>query len=55
MPHLSRRALLGAAAATSLAGRGQAQGFPSRTLRLVVPFAAGGGIDAVARILAQKL
>lgn len=55
MPHLPRRALLGAATAAALAGSARAQGFPSRPLRIIVPFAAGGGIDAVARILAQKL
>ena len=36
----------------------QAQGaapFPSRPVRLIVPLAAGGGMDTVARALAQKL
>lgn len=32
-----------------------AQDFPSRTVRIVVPAAAGGAVDAISRILAQKL
>ena len=32
-----------------------AQSFPSRPVRIVVPFAAGGAVDTVARALGQKL
>ena len=33
----------------------QAQGFPVKSVRIVVPTAAGGSIDFVARVLAQEL
>jgi tripartite-type tricarboxylate transporter receptor subunit TctC len=54
---ITRRALGGLAAAPLLApalGRAQ-EPWPSRPVTLVVPWAAGGSTDAVARILAQKL
>jgi len=47
-------ALLGAVAPL-LSGTAQAQSWPSRQIFFVVPFAAGGGIDAFARPLAAQL
>lgn len=51
-----RRSLIGTAASAALlpaVSRGQA--FPSKQLRLIVGFAAGGGGDIVARVLAAEL
>ena len=51
-----RRSLIGSAAAAGLLpGAARAQSFPSKQLRILVGFAAGGGGDIVARILAQEL
>jgi tripartite-type tricarboxylate transporter receptor subunit TctC len=59
LQHLKRRTVLGAALAVSLLGMAapaQAQAaFPSKNVRIVVPFAAGGVGDLTARIVAQKL
>jgi tripartite-type tricarboxylate transporter receptor subunit TctC len=48
---------LAAAAATlpAISRIAQAQTYPNRSMRLVVGFAAGGGADAAARILANRL
>ena len=44
-----------AAALPALPRLAQAQSFPSRFVRLIVPFPPGGGGDALARPLAQRL
>lgn len=58
-PGFTRRAAaarLASLAALSLAGGlVQAQAFPSRPIRIVVPFGAGGVADLTARTVAQKL
>ena len=45
-------ALLALAAVSGLAC---AQAFPGKPLRIVVPFAAGGAVDTIARVFSPKL
>ena len=42
-------------AATLLSGVAGADTYPSRTIRLIVPFAAGGAVDVLARLMGAKL
>jgi len=51
---LKRRLLLGLTLAASVAGA-SAQTFPDRPLTLIVPWGAGGGTDAVARMIAAMM
>ncbi len=54
MTGFTRRILLAGSAAL-LAAPALAQSFPARTITIVVPFAAGGSTDVVARIIAAKM
>lgn len=59
MMETSRRRFLGAVAATAAAGSWPAQAraaaYPDKAVRVIVPFAAGGTTDMVARLTMQKL
>jgi tripartite-type tricarboxylate transporter receptor subunit TctC len=58
MMTLARRRLLhlaGAAATAVFSGAARAQTYPSRPVRVIVPVAAGGPNDIIARIIVQKL
>ena len=51
--HLLQAAVLGATLA--LAPAVHAQPYPAKPVTVIVPFAAGGGVDATARLVMQKL
>jgi tripartite-type tricarboxylate transporter receptor subunit TctC len=48
-------AAAGALALSLACGIAAAQDYPSRPIKLIVPFPAGGGVDTVARLLGQEL
>ena len=51
----SRRAALIGASAIFAASGAQAQNFPTRPVRLIVPIAPGGANDIIARMIAERL
>ena len=54
-PSMYRRTFLSAGAVALAAPAAFAQALPTQPVRIIVGFSAGGGTDAVARLLAQKL
>jgi len=52
---ISKRALLGLVLSTVVVSQAQAQAWPGKPIRLVVPFPAGGGTDIIGRELTQKI
>ncbi len=58
MFNFRRKFLLSALSITSglaVSAHSWAQDFPNKTITIVVPFSAGGGVDTIARLLAEKL
>ena len=53
--NLQRRSLLAASLAAPALAQAQSEWRPSRPMSFILPFAAGSGTDAVARVLAQML
>ena len=52
---MNRRSSLAAAALAALvAAPAHAQSWPSKSVRMIVPFAPGGGTDIQARLLSKK-
>src|SRR5262245_23763143 len=47
--------VLGAPMPADAQSAGQGAGWPSRTVTIVVPFPPGGGVDVIARIVAERL
>ena len=52
---ISRRSVLGGAATLGVAGRVAAEAWPARPIKLVAPFAPGGGSDFTSRLIAEKM
>ena len=58
MTSITRRLLVAVIAAVPVAAftpSAQAQAYPAKAIRVVVPFAAGSATDTVARIYTQKM
>src|SRR5258706_14255450 len=52
---MKRRRFLGAAATLALSLPASSQGWPTKPVRVIVPFPPGGATDFVGRLIAQKL
>src|ERR1700749_3099146 len=50
-----RQWLIALLAAVAFAAQAYAQSFPSKTMKIIVPYAPGGSIDLTARVIAKNL
>jgi|SRR6516225_11013495 len=50
-----KRWLIALLTIVAIAAPAQAQTFPSKTIRIIVPYAPGGSIDLTARVIAKNL
>src|SRR5580658_7768065 len=48
-------AMIALAAISGFAGSAEAQSFPSRPITMIVPFAAGGPTDVIARFIGERM
>jgi tripartite-type tricarboxylate transporter receptor subunit TctC len=55
LPRWIALVLWATAAMLGCAGPAAAQNYPTRTISLIVPYPPGGGVDAMARVIAEKL
>ena len=55
MTSFTRRAILATTAALALSGTAMAQEFPTKPITMIVPFAAGGPTDIIARIVGESM
>ena len=55
MKSISRRAMLTVCGAAMFSSAAQAESYPDRPVKIIVPYPAGGSNDIIARVLAQKL
>lgn len=52
---MAKKLLVAVLASLSLTGMAVAQSYPSQPVKLIVPFAVGGGVDILARVLGEKM
>ena len=48
-------AILGSGVSVTMAGAVSAESYPTRPIKFVVPFLAGGTVDIVARVIGQQM
>src|SRR5262245_34951475 len=52
---MRKTTIIAAAVLAALTGTASAQEWPTRPITMIIPFAAGGGVDASGRIQAQRM